>query len=355
MRNVYALAALMAIALMTPASSPSAEALPVRVGQEWRYEGKTTRATGSERPARHSFRATVTLVSRQGATPEAIRFHDEAGGAFALEASSAWITGDGEENTPLPAGILLTPEMRLAEGLNLPAPFRGGLKPGAQRLARVPLFGLAPPFPQTLPVRRRVVGLERIGPHQCLRIERRLATPLPLGTLWLRVLEHREQFWVDRASGALVKYEGMARVQEGDHGPAATLTASLRLQGVRPLPTPELRQRQAQARDLIAAADLLWNPSGEPAEARVREAQTRLERFGHAYPHSPYAPAAASLAARVQSALGGRQREQQMAAQQAALVGKPAPALALKDLEGKEQTLGHYRGKIILLNVFASW
>ena len=84
-------------------------------------------------------------------------------------------------------------------------------------------------------------------------------------------------------------------------------------------------------------------------------AQARLERFRQAYPHSPYAPAAASLAARVQSALGGRQREREMAAQQAALVGKPAPTLAVKDLEGKEQTLGNYRGKIILLNVFASW
>jgi len=355
MREIFAMAMLMATASSAPASSPVAAALPVRVGQEWQYEGKTTRVTGSERPARHSFRVTVTVVSRQGATPEAIRFHDESGAGLALEASSAWITGGGEENTPLPAGILLWPEMRLAEGLNLPAPFRGGLEPGAQHLARVPLFGYAPPFPQSFPVRRRVVGAESIGARRCLRIERRLAARLPLITFWLRILEHREQFWVDRASGALVKYEGMARVQEGDHGPTATLTASLRLQGVRTLPTPELRQRQAQARDLIDTAALLWNPAGEPAEARVREAQARLERFRQTYSHSPYAPAAASLAARVQSAMGGSQRERELAAQQAALVGKPAPVLAVKDLEGKEQTLGNYRGKIILLNVFASW
>jgi hypothetical protein len=355
MRNFDALAMLMATALMAPASSPLAAALPLRVGQEWRYEGATTRVSGSQRPARHSFRATVTLVSQQGASPQAIRFHDEPGAGLALEASSAWITAGDAENTPLPAGILLGTEMRLAEGLDLPAPFRGALAPGAQHLARVPLFGYAPPFPQTFPVRRRVVGEAQIGPHRCLRIERRLATRLPLSTFWLRILQHKEEFWIDRATGALVRYEGTARVQEGDHGPVSTLTAALRLQGVRPLPTSELRQRQAQARDLVVAADLLWNPAGEPSEARVREAQSRLQHFRQAYPHSPYAPAAAALAARVQGALGGRQREQEMAAQQAALVGKPAPALAVKDLEGKEQTLGNYRGKIILLNVFASW
>jgi tetratricopeptide (TPR) repeat protein len=37
------------------------------------------------------------------------------------------------------------------------------------------------------------------------------------------------------------------------------------------------------------------------------------------------------------------------------LEGNPAPAIALKSLAGEEQTLGAYRGKIVLLNFFASW
>ena len=37
------------------------------------------------------------------------------------------------------------------------------------------------------------------------------------------------------------------------------------------------------------------------------------------------------------------------------LKGQPAPEFKLKDLDGKERTLGAYRGKLILLNFFASW
>lgn len=35
--------------------------------------------------------------------------------------------------------------------------------------------------------------------------------------------------------------------------------------------------------------------------------------------------------------------------------GGPTPALRLQDLEGKEHTLGAYRGKVVLVNFWATW
>ena len=37
------------------------------------------------------------------------------------------------------------------------------------------------------------------------------------------------------------------------------------------------------------------------------------------------------------------------------LVGKPAPAVTLKDLDGKPVTLAEYAGRPVLLNIWASW
>ena len=37
------------------------------------------------------------------------------------------------------------------------------------------------------------------------------------------------------------------------------------------------------------------------------------------------------------------------------LIGKPAPAVKVKDLSGKDHTLAEFKGKIILLNFCASW
>jgi len=37
------------------------------------------------------------------------------------------------------------------------------------------------------------------------------------------------------------------------------------------------------------------------------------------------------------------------------LVGKPLPPFALPDLDGKQHTSAHYRGKYYILNFFSSW
>lgn len=334
----------------SPSTAPS-----VRVGTEWQYTGEARRQGGNEPPSVQTFETTALVVDRQEGPLEVVRYRRLDGAPFPGEAGAVWVTQTAQANTVLPRALLVSQQLRLVDGLNLPAPLGGGMKPGETSVTRVPLFGYGPPFPQTVPMRQRVLADETVDGRVCLRVERTPAVRLPLSTLFMTLLDHREQFWIERDSGALVKYEGTARVRDRAEDPETTLAATLRLKAVHTPPSADVRKRREEARRLAEAAHLLASDSGEPAEARVREAQERLEQFRSASPQSPYLAAAASLEAMVKSYLGRAQRRRERAERQAALVGKPAPAVKLTDLSGKERTLGEYRGKIILLNAFASW
>src|SRR5262249_8107913 len=155
---------------------------------------------------------------------------------------------------------------------------------------------------------------------------------------------------------AFLMYEGRARFRNGSESePVTTVVSSLALRGVRMLPASAAWERRAQAQRLTEAADLLFSRSGQWGEARLRQSQARLASLRQRYPQSAYAPAADALGELARMRLGYIQQGQELERQKAALIGSPAPALSLKDLEGKEHTLGEYRGKLILLNVFASW
>jgi hypothetical protein len=331
----------------------------VRAGTEWQYSGEARRQVGNGQPTVQTFAASALVAGRAGTAKrqglEVVRFRQLDGAGFPGEAGAVWVTAAELANEVLPRGLLASTELRLVDGLNLPAPFGAGLKPGEAAIARAPLFGFGPPFPQTLPLRCRATGEETVEGRSCVRIERTPATGLPLGLTFMRLLELRELFWIERESGAVVKYEGTARVQDRGDPAATLLTATLRLKQVREIPEADLKQRREEARRLMEAADLLAGRFGEPGEARVKEAQSHLERFRRDAPRSPYLAAATSLEAIAGNYLGQARREQELAQRQAALVGKRAPAVRLKDLAGKERTLGEYRGKIILLNAFASW
>jgi hypothetical protein len=353
----------------TPAEEgkePARGAPSVRLGTEWQYAGEVRRQLGTatagnargERqgePSVKTFTASALVTGLTDGRPEVVRFRQLDGAGFPGESGALWVTAAEGPNEPLPRGLLASMEMRLVDGLNLPAPFGAGMKPGETAITRSPLFGYGPPFPQTLPLRLRAAGEEMVEGRACLRIERTAATRLPLGLTFLRLLDLREQFWIERESGAVVKYEGTARVQDRGDPAVSLLTATLRLKEVREIPQADLKQRREEARQLMAAADLLASRFGEPGEVRVKEAQAQLQRFQRDAPRSPYMAAATSLEVMVNSYLGQARREQELVERQSALVGKAAPAVRLKDLSGKERTLGEYRGKVILLNAFASW
>jgi hypothetical protein len=346
--------AILLIALGAPAPVAASGVPPVRVGQEWTYAG-STRVTGGE-GAEHSYVTTVTVVAQPGAQPEVARFRHVGNTPFRPAASLAWLGSSREEDLQIPEAAGIEPGVRLADAVPLPIPFGTERKAGERWISRAPFFGLTPPFPQNLPFRHRVLGADQIGLCRCWRIERTIAAPLPLTAWVMRVLAYRELFWIDTSNGVLLKYQGSASFQNGpETAPATLVTASLEWKGLRTLPAAAVRARGEQARQLTEAADMLFSRSGEPGEVRLQQAQARLASLRQSYPRSAYAPAAAGLADLLRIRLGDIEHGRELARQHAALVGKAAPALTLKDLEGKEHTLGEYRGKLILLNVFASW
>ena len=83
----------------------------------------------------------------------------------------------------------------------------------------------------------------------------------------------------------------------------------------------------------------------------MADAARQIAALRKQFPNSPYAPALAHLDQQLGQMRSGMEREARLQG----LQGKPAPAFTLKSLAGQEQTLGAYRGKIILLNFFASW
>jgi thiol-disulfide isomerase/thioredoxin len=94
--------------------------------------------------------------------------------------------------------------------------------------------------------------------------------------------------------------------------------------------------------DPTAPAPASSDPTPESAPASVRTRRGRGSRL-------PYAIALLVVAGLVAAAWLGRNRFEQVVA------GQPAPGFRVTDLDGKPVTLNDYKGKVVLLNVWATW
>jgi peroxiredoxin len=338
------------------ATAAQAQLLP-QIGTEWRYAGEARRIVGSEAPTTQRLTGWATVVGQENGTREVVRYRHLPDWPRVIHQAAVWRTATDQENSTLPTEFWISPEVRMVDALTLPVPFGRELEPGESPLVRVPLLGYALPFPQTLPVRRRVLGEETVEGRLCLRVERKLVAPLPLITRSLRILAYRDQLWVERGSGVLVRFEGSARVQEeGPEGPVTTLSTALRLVEAQSLSVDDLRLRREHGAELTAIVDLLRVLPGEPSEGRLREALRRAESFERDRPDSPYTAAVPSLKALAVAVMGARLPEEWWnARRRRPQLRVPPPAIRLKDLEGNERTLEEFRGKTILLHAFASW
>jgi peroxiredoxin len=178
-----------------------------------------------------------------------------------------------------------------------------------------------------------------------------LETQSPAGPY--RLLAYRERFWIDRQSVGVVKYEGAMRVEEPapDGMAAVRLTTSLELKGVRRLSGPEVQERRQQAQLLSGLTQLFADEATANDPSQLRQAQDKLQRFRQRFPTSPYKAAAAGLDDRLRHTLFVAEGE----SRRMALPGQMMPDVPLKSLDGKEQTLGSYRGNVLLLSFFTSW
>jgi hypothetical protein len=278
--------------------------LPPRTGTEWVYGGVARQIRGTDAPVVQPLVTWATVVGQSEAGLEVVRYRRLPEDVSLPMRSAVWLTATNEENTARLQELRISREVRLADSLNLPAPFGPGLTPGETKIVRVPLFGLPLPYPQTVPLRRRVLGEETVDGRLCLRVERKLAARLPLAVNGFSILEYVEQLWVERGSGALVRFEGRARIREGnDQEPVTILATDLRLEQVRTLSEEELKQRREHGERLAAIANLLPPQRNEPSEGRLREALGRLQAFRREAPNSPYRAAMDSLEELIRGAL----------------------------------------------------
>lgn len=341
------------IALPLAAQAPAAVA--PAVGQEWIYRGTVAmRIPGGEggqtRGLEMGIHVATTLVGRSGSEWQVVRHEwGETESPPLAPFRRLWIANrvghyaGGGDNAPPP---MLAPTL-----VGLPVAFSAIPKPGEEVRERFRIFG-EPDAPELNAV-RRVNGKERIGPRECLVIERQPTDTLPLKFPEnLALKSYSERLWVDAATGVLVRYEGALAIESAEAGGGQfEFEIRLALAGVKRLSPAETRARlqqastlQATARQIARLADAR-DPAAETARVR-----TRLRDLQRRYPNSPYREVARDQLRQLQ-----REAPPRPAAPASPLVGNPAPELRLKDLEGKERTLAEFRGKIVILNFFASW
>jgi peroxiredoxin len=368
--------ALLAVAGLPAAQVERSGAGSLPAGQEWCYTGTATRSSRTEQPGvsvveppptRYRL-AAAAAVARQDGRLQLLQRRQVlgpqgAGPAVAPPANPAllWID-DPAQPVPGQPSPLRSPWW-LAESFRLPIPFHVDLKEGAEAQ-----IGGWPPYAfarAPVMLRLRVTGREPVnsasggGARNCWRVEASIADEAEKRTLSLA--EYREVFWLEAGSGAVIRYEGLSVRRFPTFGGAPNsvteqrFTATLELQQVAQLTEADLRRCRAACEQFHAVAEQLAVPLGAPDLAdRLQRAEAALQRF-RSLPAEPTVTAAAQfLGHRLQnlrSLSETRERQQR----QLALGGQPAPALALRDLEGKERRLEEFRGKVVVLCLFASW
>jgi hypothetical protein len=194
-----------------------------------------------------------------------------------------------------------------------------------------------------------VVGETKIGGRNCRKIDATVKD-LPVKTDWgdslVSLTEYTGSRCMDPELRLLTSDHWRATVlyRAGRQEARVDVSTALDLTGERQLSGEEVatRTRQAEAIDRIEQTTFA---SGRiDRRKQLEEAKQAIDRFRREYPASPYVPAVTTIESSFE-------REAHLLA----LQDKRAPAFRLPSLEGKEQTLGAYRGKLVLLNFFASW
>jgi hypothetical protein len=196
----------------------------------------------------------------------------------------------------------------------------------------------------------RVTGETKVHGRCRVRIEkhaRSLPEKNPVEGGSVDLTDYAATFCVDRDTGLLVSDEWRASVfyAIGEQHARIDVRAVVALKETRQLAAREIASRVKQA-EAIGRTEQLVFDSGPDADRkqRVAEAKQTMVRFRREYPSGAYAPALTPIEAYLEPE-----------ARRLELQGDLAPDFRIKDLAGKEQTVAAYRGKLILLNFFASW
>jgi len=229
-----------------------------------------------------------------------------------------------------------------------------------------------------------LAGETAAGGRHCLKIEKMLPRQAPPGIelaarfrqeplprrefspgYYETLTDYGETICIDPATATVVSQRLHARNRQvmGKEQWTLESSAAVALREIRQLSPVELASRLRQAATIHDAEETLHRIQNHraPQEARLwgssedlkalDETWRSLADFPRRFPDSPYASAVGP----VLQGLGRTRGDAEKEARLQALKGQLAPDFKLKNLDGKAQSLGAYRGKLILLNFFASW
>ncbi len=125
---------------------------------------------------------------------------------------------------------------------------------------------------------------------------------------------------------------------------------ALRLVESSDLTPDELRTRREEAEVVATPQTTLWDEKAD-LDVLAQRVEATLPRFAG----SPFRAAAEDLRGEIDRMKESRAWFAEDRKTQERLVGKAAPDFAAKDLQGNEVALSKLRGKVVLLNFWASW
>jgi peroxiredoxin len=352
--------------LALSAAAPAAAAVKLTVGQELLYTGTVAWKMAQEGTPAQSFTGPLQLSAVVTASDPALgyallvmrRFQpdqrpDQPGAP--PEATVGTIRYDSSLIPTRPRPTFVGgPLAEISPALATPLTPQADLKTGLQwtRKQTIPLLSQTP-----VEVTGTVGAETKVGARAALPIVKKLAASLPyqqpFGTATLLLTDYGQTIKVDPATGVVLEEEIHGRVQltSGQRKMNGEYRATLALTETRQLSDTERASRIRQAEAIDRVHQSLLATGGSLNKQRVQETGSQIAAFRQEFPSSPYASVLEPISEMLKqlgSQIDRTERHQKLA-------GSPAPAFALKDLTGKQQTLAAHRGKIVVLNFFASW
>jgi hypothetical protein len=276
---------------------------------------------------------------------------------------------DLSRTTPWPRAHARDPLGDLIQVLDVPLAPSAALKPGDSWLD---LSDFQPVLlPESFAVMYQVGGGTTVAGRSCLVLTKRLGSHLPPDLQrnpdWKNLPQARRDFGggnfeeledytdriaIDPATMSVMRQDLHARQRRlfGKQSGVIEFSAAITLAQVRQLPAAELADRVNQAAKL-EAVEHQEQPLPPNDAAAMREATSQaLAAFRRQFPRSAYLP----VADQIETSLDQPNRGSDMQAFMEGLQGRRAPDFRLKGLDGREQTLDAYRGRLILLNFFGN-
>ncbi|HID05618.1 MAG TPA: TlpA family protein disulfide reductase [Armatimonadetes bacterium] len=209
--------------------------------------------------------------------------------------------------------------------------------------------------PDKMQVAYRVLGLEKIGDRECWKIERTLVNQpmriqLRQGQLYLQLTEH---IWLDRSSLTAIgcKHSSTVELKRGNASTKLMRTYELRLSNQRKLSAQQLTQQRKRMLTVFNIAQQIIGITEQATEQQMNVVERTIANAAKDLTDAPYP----ILMQRIQRVLKLARERWEQSRKVAMMIGKVAPDFTLPTLTGAQIKLSALRGKVVVLNFFASW